>query len=363
MAPAANPATETKSVRLEDLLQEALARKASDLHLVSGSRPTLRIAKMLSAMNYPVMDARALEMIIGPHLAEDLREKFFKTGSVNFALTLPQLGRFRVNVYRSRGEIGSAIRVLALPVKPLKELGLPISIAPILFKTSGMILITGATGSGKSTTLASMVDHIAKSDHPKKIVTIEDPVEYEITSNNSLIVQREVGTDTPTFNEALLDALRQDPNVVVIGELRDSESIMTSLTAAETGHLVLATLHTPDAPSAITRMVSAIPPAQQELARTLLAGSLQCVAAQELLPGADGKSMALASELLMVTDAVRRMIRENKPEQLYDVIQTGTNLGMVSKDLSLAMLAKTGKITKEQALQRMRTPQLMQSLG
>lgn len=344
---------------LAELLTQAVARKASDLHLTVGYPPTLRVAKELQAMQVPPLDARGMEILLGPHINEANREQFFKAGSVNFALTLPNLGRFRVNIYRSKGDIGAAIRVLALPIRPLKELGLPISMAPLLFKSSGMILVTGATGSGKSTTLASMVDHVAKSEKPKKVITIEDPIEYEIGGTHSLVVQREVGTDTPSFNEALIDALRQDPNVLVIGELRDAESIMTSLIAAETGHLVLATLHTPDAPSTITRMISAIPPAQQELARSLLAGSLQAVMAQELLPAADGKSLTLACELLMVTDAVRQMIRQNKPEQLYDVIQTGTNLGMVSKDLSLTMLVKGGKITRETAMPRMRTPQML----
>jgi twitching motility protein PilT len=229
----------------------------------------------------------------------------------------------------------------------------------LLFRPSGMIIVTGATGSGKTTTLASIVDHLSKTERPRKIVSVEDPIEYEIPHGNGLVVQREVGTDTPSFNEALIDALRQDPNIIVIGELRDSESVLTSLMAAETGHLVFTTLHTPDAPSTISRMISAVPPSQQELARSLLAATLQMVIAQELLPRADKQSLVLAVEVLVVTDVVRRLIRENKPEQIYDIMHTGAGAGMVSKDQSLIILARSGAITREVALPRMRMPQML----
>jgi len=344
---------------LKDLLQTAVSQNASDIHLVVGARPTLRVAKELKALDLPPLESKTIEALLIPYLKDDQKHKLEKEGRLNYAQTMAGLGRFRISLYRSHGEYGAALRVLALPVRPLMDIGLPVNVLPLLHRTSGMLIVTGATGSGKSTTLASIVDYLNKGDKPRKVITIEDPIEYEHSSANGIVVQREVGTDTPTFYEALVDALRQDPNIIVIGELRDPESIMTSLLAAETGHFVLTTLHTPDAPSTITRILSAVPSGQQDLVRSLLGSTLQAVIAQELLPRVDKKGLSLVAEVLVATEAVRRIIRENKPEQLYDIIQTSSGLGMVSRDQSLVALVKKGLLAKEVAVTRMRMPQLL----
>jgi twitching motility protein PilT len=363
-AQAAAPAVPGAAAPIMALLKAANDFKASDLHLVAGAKPTMRIAKELVPFEGKELSSKEIEGLLYPVMEEWQRKKFNAETRLNFVFSLPSLGRCRVCIYKAKGEVGAALRLLSLPVKPLEQLGLPPSVMPMLHRRAGIIFVTGATGSGKSTTLASIVDFINRGKSPCKILTIEDPIEYEHPAGvHGIVVQREVGTDTPSFSHALHDALRLDPNIIVIGELREADAILTALTAAETGHLVMTTLHTPDAPGIVNRLISTVPPAQQEQARMMLAATLQMVICQELIAAGDKKNVVLLPEVLIATDVVRRLIREGKPEQIYDIMQTGTAQGMVSKDMALVTLVKKGQITKEQAIPRMRNPQLLDVQG
>jgi twitching motility protein PilT len=337
-------------------LEEAVKKKASDLHIVVGIPPTLRVNGELVTMKAESVTPRASREALYGILDLDQRGMFEKNMELNFAYAIPELGRFRVNVYVSRGNVEAAFRIIAVKPRPIEELGLPAIVSELSRKASGLVLITGAAGQGKTTTLASMIDLINREGRKYRIVTIEDPIEYQHHNQNSVIIQREVGIDTRSFNSALVQSLRQDPNIICIGELRDLETISTALTAAETGHLVLATLHTPDAPQCVDRVVDVFPSHQQQQIRYQLASCLEGVIAQKLLPRKDGKGVAVVVEALIGTSAVRNLIRENKIEQLYGVMQTGSAHGMIFMDDALKALLDRELITHELAIARARDP-------
>ena len=330
--------------------------KASDFHIVVGIPPTVRVNGELALISdKPVTSLDSKEAIYGI-LTDEHRRSFEKSWELNFAYSLPELGRFRVNVYSARGNVEAALRLISAEPRTVAELGLPDIVNQLSRRPSGLILVTGPAGQGKTTTLAAMINQINCEHKKSRIVTIEDPIEYLHENINGIVIQREVGIDTKSFNDALVQSLRQDPNVICIGEMRDLGTIATALTAAETGHLVMATLHAPDAPQCIDRIVDVFPAHQQQQIRVQLASSLEAIIGQRLLPREDGNGRVMAMEVLMGTPAVKNLIRDRKTEQLYGVMQTGGSFGMVLMDDSLKKLYDKGVITLDVALSKAREP-------
>jgi twitching motility protein PilT len=345
-------------MELNEILQVALRGGASDIHLKAGLPPMFRVDGTL----VPLKDGKRLSpediarMVFGI-MNEFQKEKFKASNEVDLAYGVPGLGRFRVNVFQQRGTVGCVLRVIPFKVMTIKDLNLPPILEKVALEERGLILVTGTTGSGKSTTLAAMVDHInaTETDH---IMTIEDPIEFLIRDKRSVINQREVGVDTVSFSQALKSALRQDPDVILVGEMRDLETIETALTAAETGHLVLSTLHTLDAVETINRIVSAFPPYQQKQVRLQLGAILRAVVSQRLVPRADGKGRVAAVEVLRTTARVREMIEDkDRTKELEDAISQGfQTYGMQSFDQSLMSLVKQNLITYEEAKRQATNP-------
>ncbi len=303
----------------------------------------------------------ALKKMIYSILSDYQKEKFEKDWELDFSLALPGLDRFRANVHLQRGSVEAAFRRIPLFLPKIEELGLPSVICDLARRPNGLVLITGPTGMGKTTTLASMINLI-NEERSSVMVCIEDPIEYIHQNKKSIIKQREVFSDTRSFAEALKRCLRQDPDVIVVGEMRDLETIATALTAAETGHLVLATLHTPDAPQTIERIIDVFPPFQQQQVRLQLSDSLQGVVSQLLLPRASGTGRVLATEIMVATSGVRNLIREQAIEQLPTVIQTGGQFGMKSMDKSLKELYQSGIISYDVALSKAKNPEEFKQL-
>lgn len=347
------------TIDLPTLLADVVSRGGSDLHLIHGIPPIARIAGEIGALPYPAMTSESILSILDPYLQDFHRETFKKEMRVNFSYTIADTGRFRFNLYMATGTAGATIRVIPVKTYPLSSLGLPPIVGNLAHKKAGIIFVTGSTGSGKSTTMAAMLEWVNQTGKPGKVITIEDPIESLFKPCRSIFVQREVGVDTPTFDIGILDSLRQDPDIICVGEMRDSESIRAALLAAETGHLVVTTLHTRDASKTAQRIVSAVPSADQDSLREQLAMTLEAVISQELLPRADGKGLVLACEILIATSAVRQLIRENKLEAINDAIQAGAQVGMVSKDSFIKNLYSKKMITKEVALEHMRNPDLL----
>ncbi|MDD5655906.1 MAG: PilT/PilU family type 4a pilus ATPase [Elusimicrobia bacterium] len=343
---------------LATLLGDVATRGGSDLHLIHGIPPIARVAGDIGALPYPVLNSEGIRELTSPYLNDVQQECLKKELRVNCAHTIGE-GRYRFSVYMALGTVGASIRVLPKKNYPLSVLGLPPVVGTLALKKSGIILITGATGSGKSTTMAAMLEWINQGGRPGKVITIEDPIETIFTPCRCIFVQREVGVDTPSFSAGILDSLRQDPDVLCIGELRDAKSIYAAITAAETGHLVLTTLHTRDASKTVQRIVTGVATGEQETIREQLALSLEAVISQELLPRADGKGLVVCCEVLIATPAVRQMIRENKLEAVNDAIQAGMQIGMMSKDVSIKNLYAKKLITRETALERMRNPETL----
>ncbi|MCS7184543.1 MAG: type IV pilus twitching motility protein PilT [bacterium] len=337
-------------VSIEELLKIMAERKASDLHITAGSPPVLRIDGILVPTEYEKLTVEMCQKLIYSILDEKQRKKFEETSELDCSFGVKGIGRIRMNVYRQRGAIGAALRAIPSTFYTFEELGLPAIVYEVVKKTKGLVLVTGPTGSGKSTTLASMINYI-NENRACHIVTIEDPIEYSHSHKKSIINQREVGSDTYSFAEALKHVLRQDPDVILIGEMRDFETIQAALTIAETGHLVFATLHTPDAPSSINRIIDVFPPHQQSQVRTQLSMTLQAVFSQLLLPKAQGFGRVLACEVLIATAAVRNLIREGKVEQLYNQMQTGSKFGMQTFNQALYELVLKKQILLETALE------------
>jgi len=346
---------------LRDLLKLSIERKASDLHLTENSPPILRIDGQLTLTDRSLLTKESLKKGIYGILSDKQKEKFEQDLELDFSLALEGLERFRVNIHIQRGCVEAAFRRIPLYVPNINDLGLPEAILDFARKPSGLVLITGITGSGKTTTLASMIN-IINEDRPCMIMCIEDPIEYVHKNKKAVIKQREVFSDTHSFAEALKRCLRQDPDVIVVGEMRDLETISTALTAAETGHLVLATLHTPDAAQTIERVIDVFPSHQQQQVRLQISAALQGVVCQTLIPHVNGEGRVLASEVLVATPAIRNLIRERSVEQIPTAIQTGIQYGMHTMDMSLKILFENGMISYEEAITRVKSKEEFEQL-
>ncbi len=341
-------------LHIDDLLRYAVSIGASDLHLTANMPPTVRLHGALRPMeDVGRLDIQTLRDMIFGILPQTQRERFEAEHELDTSHTIPGVGRFRVNVCLQRGSIAVALRPIPHEIPEFASLGLPEPVRSFTDLRRGLVLVTGPTGSGKSTSLASMVDIINRTK-PLHIITVEDPIEFLHGHKRSIISQREVGSDTESFSQALRRVLRQDPDVILDGELRDLETISTALTAAETGHLVFATLHTQDAPSTIDRVIDVFPPNQQDQIRIQLGSSLQGVVTQQLIPTADGSGRCVAAEVLVCTPAIQNLIRGAKTHQIYSLMQTGGQLGMQTMDQSLALMVRQGIITQGVALDRCR---------
>jgi twitching motility protein PilT len=335
-----------------ELLLEVLERRASDLHITAASKPMVRVrGRLVELDGYPTLGPTDTREIVYSILTNDQRQRLETDWQIDFAYAIPNVARFRVNAYFQRGAIGAAFRLIPAEIKSIEELGLPAVCHELAHKPRGFVLVTGPTGSGKSTSLAAIIDEINRSrnDH---ILTIEDPIEFLHAHKQCMVNQREIGSDASTFAQGLKAALRQDPDVILVGEMRDLETIHTALTAAETGHLVFATLHTQDAPQTIDRIIDVFPPAQQQQVRVQLSVALQGVITQQLLPTADGAGRVAACEVMIPTPAVRNLIREGKTHQIHSTMQTGSSSGMQTMDSALASLVRAGRITPKLAEQR-----------
>ncbi len=339
---------EKTAPKIENYLEQVVKTNGSDLHLQAGTPPMLRVDGVLKPVeNAPILEADAVEKLIFALLDEDQKAILLKDKEVDFSFAFGEFGRFRVNAFHERGNLAAALRLIPVKIRSLDELGMPKVLSKFTEYPRGLVLVTGPTGSGKSTTLAAMIDKINK-ERAVHIVTIEDPIEYAHHSQKAIVVQREIHYDTYSFGSALRSSLREDPDVVLIGEMRDLETIAAAITIAETGHLVLATLHTNSAAQSIDRIIDVFPPHQQQQIRVQVAGILQGICAQRLIPTVGGGRMA-AAEILVATGAVRNIIREGKTHQLDAVIQTGAEQGMQSMDKTLVQLIQAGKITYDEA--------------
>src|ERR687887_1985083 len=344
-------------LNIDDLLQQTVALGASDLHITVGSAPAVRLRGHLARLDgYLPFDGESTRALLYRILSSEQQKHLELQRQIDLAYEVPGLARFRVNVYFQREALGAAFRQIPQDIKSLEELGLPEQLHELATKPRGLVLVTGPTGSGKSTTLAAVIDEINRTRHDH-IVTIEDPIEFVHWHKNCLVNQREIGSDATSFADALRAALRQDPDVILLGEMRDLETISTALTAAETGHLVFGTLHTQSAPGTIDRIIDAFPAGQQGQIRVQLASTLEGVCTQALLPTAGGDGRVAALEILFPDDAVRNLIRQGKVEQIYSVMQTGTAKGMQTMEQSLAELVLRNVITLEDALSRSSRPE------
>jgi twitching motility protein PilT len=334
--------------KIEILLEEVVKRNASDLHLQVGMPPMLRIDGSLTPVAHTnPIDEKAIEELIFSLLDQDQKQILLRDKEFDFSFAFGDLGRFRVNGFHERGNLAAALRLIPNSIRTIDQLGMPQVLNKFTEYPRGLVLVTGPTGSGKSTTLAALVDKV-NTEQARHIITVEDPVEYTHKSKRSLVVQREVHYDTFSFSAALRSALREDPDVVLIGEMRDLETIAAAITIAETGHLVFATLHTNSASQSIDRMVDVFPPHQQPQVRAQLANILMAICSQRLIPALAGGRVA-AAEILVATPAVRNIIREGKSYQLEAVIQTGAEYGMQSMDRTLVNLIHTGVISYDEA--------------
>jgi twitching motility protein PilT len=334
------------------VLLEVVDRRASDLHLTVGAPPMVRVRGRLTPMEgYPTLTPTETREIVYSILSDSQRQRFENNWQLDFAYQIPGKARFRVNAYFQRAAVGAAFRLIPFEVVPLEQLGLSPAVAEFANKARGLVLVTGPTGSGKSTTLASLIDVINQT-REEHIMTIEDPIEFLHQHKKCIVNQRELGSDAISFGDALKAALRQDPDVILVGEMRDLETISTAITAAETGHLVFATLHTQDTPQTIDRIIDVFDSSQQGQIRAQLSVALQGIMTQMLLPTADGAGRCVATEVLVPTPAVRNLIREAKSHQIYSVLQTGGQFGMQTMDASLANLVRMGKITQQLAESR-----------
>lgn len=350
-----------QALTLPQLLQVCLDKHASDLHLSVGLPPAARIHGEIITLPFDNLDPETTQELIFSILNQDQIAKFNQDWELDLSLSIANLGRFRVNVFREKGFVEGSFRIVAPQIKSLEELGLSEAAVELSRRPNGLLLVTGPTGVGKTTTFNSLIEQINR-ERRCRIITIEDPIEYIHRHKKSVILQREVHTDTHSFEKALRHILRQDPDIIGVGEMRDLETISTAITAAETGHLVIATLHTSDAQQTIDRIVDVFPPHQQEQIRIQLANSLQGIISQQLLPTVEKKGRVLAYELLVATPAVRRLIRENKITQLDTFIQTGSEFGMQSMDRCLKALYQQGMIAYDVALSKAKNPAAFKEL-
>jgi twitching motility protein PilT len=346
---------------IDDLLEQMVAHGASDLHVTVGSPPAFRVrGHIVRAEQFDALTADDTRSLLYRVLTSEQQKNFELKRQLDFAYSMPGLARFRVNVYYQREAVSAAFRLIPQDIKTLEELRLPPILHSMATYPRGLVLVTGPTGSGKSTTLAAIIDEINRT-RAEHILTVEDPIEFVHRHKKCIVNQREIGPDASSFAEALKAALRQDPDIILVGEMRDLETISTALTAAETGHLVFGTLHTQSASSTIDRVIDVFPPAQQQQVRIMIANSLQAVVTQALLPTADGHGRIAALEVLLPDDAVRNLVRQAKVEQIYTVMQTSSSRGMQTMEQALADLVLRHVVTLDEALAA--TPRSEQLLG
>ena len=355
-------ATNAAHYSIDDLLERMVASGASDLHVTAGSEPAVRLNGRLERLeDFERLTPEDTQRLLYRILSTEQQKQFEIKRQIDISYSIPGVARFRVNIYFQRESLGAAFRLIPADLKSLEDLGMPQAIHELAEKPRGLVLVTGPTGSGKSTTLAAVIDKINRERHDH-IMTIEDPIEFLHRHKRCIVNQREIGPDATSFAEALRGALRQDPDVILLGEMRDLETIATALTAAETGHLVFATLHTQDAPSTVDRLIDVFPAAQQEQIRVQIAGTLQGVVTQTLLPRADGAGRVAAVEILLPDDAVRNLIRQAKVEQIYSVMQTGGKRGMQTLEQALVDLVMRGIVSQETAMTRSSRPEQLLGL-
>ncbi len=347
---------------LNDYLFDAIRMGASDLHITTGVPPAVRVNGKIRHLDYPPLTSNVTRELIYDILTGDQRQRFENELELDFSYSLPRTARFRVNVYLQRGAMGAVFRTIPHEIKSLRELGLPKVLESMAEKPRGLVLVTGPTGSGKSTTLAAMIDLINETRH-EHIMSVEDPIEFLHQHKKCIVNQREVNQDTKSFAQALKHVLRQDPDVILVGEMRDLETIALAVTAAETGHLVFGTLHTQDAPQTVDRIIDVFPPHQQHQVRTQLANALQGIVTQTLIPRRDGKGRVAACEILVPTPGIRNLIREGKNHQIYSAMQTGGKFGMQTMDAALVDLVRRGLISREEAEKRSSSPEELRRLA
>jgi twitching motility protein PilT len=349
-------------VPVPELLGVLLDKSGSDLHLTAGAPPVVRVnGELITVTDYPVLTPRALQGMVYAILPQKLRERFEQELELDMSYSLPGRARFRVNVFMQRDAVGAVFRVIPFEIMSIEDLGLPSVVADLARFPRGFVVVTGPTGSGKSTTLAAMVD-VVNRERAGHIMTVEDPIEFLHKHKTCIVNQREIGADTHSFSQALKHVLRQDPDVILVGEMRDLETIGTAITAAETGHLVFATLHTQDAPQTIDRIIDVFPPHQQQQVRVQLSTTLQGVVTQQLLPTADGQGRVAAIEVMIATPGIRNLVREGKVHQIYSAMQAGGRYGMQTMDMSLAQHVKAGRITQQMAFERCHDPEELDRL-
>ena len=345
-----------------DVLRRMVETRASDVHLSPGFQPAMRDKGKIQPMEgFPVLNGQQTREIVYGILNDDQRKRFENNKQLDFAYAIPGVARFRVNCFFQRGTVSAAFRLVPQEIPTLDSLAVPPVLRELTEKPRGFVLVTGPTGSGKSTTLAAMIDAI-NAGHQDHILTIEDPIEFLHTHKSSIVNQREIGSDAPDFALGLRAALREDPDVILVGEMRDLETISTALTAAETGHLVFATLHTQSTAQTVDRIIDVFPPEQQGQVRTQLSIALQGIVTQQLLPTMDGRGRVVSCEVLIPTPAIRNLIREGKTHQIYGALQTSGAVGMQTMDADLARLVRTGKVSRQLAEQRASVPEELNRL-
>ncbi len=345
---------------IEDILKVAKDAGASDVHLTVGIPPKMRVYGNLITMDYPkLLPADTLDILISI-MTETQRERFEERGEYDMSFSLPNVGRYRLNAFKQRGSIAMAFRLVGTEIPSPESLGIPKSIVDLYTRKRGLVLVTGPTGSGKSTTLAAVIDKI-NTCRDAHIITLEDPIEYLHQHKLSMVNQREIGLDSDNYSNALRAALREDPDVILIGEMRDFETISIAITAAETGHLVLSTLHTIGVASTVDRVIDVFPPHQQQQIRVQLANVLEAVISQQLIMTADGKGRVAAFEVMHANHAIRNLIREGKSHQIPSIIQTNRKIGMITMDDAIFQLYVDGRIDRDMAIQFAQDPDAMDS--
>jgi twitching motility protein PilT len=345
-----------EEVHIDDLLRMVVEKGGSDLHLVVGVSPIIRIDGQLTPTPFERVTPQDSQRLVYDILTDEQIQRFESTLELDCSYQVARVSRFRVNVYKDKGTVAAAFRAIPARIPTIEELGLPKILSDLTRKPRGLILVTGPTGSGKSTTLASMINQI-NTESSRHIITIEDPIEYLHTHRKSIINQRELGMDTKAFANALRASLREDPDVILVGEMRDNETMSTAISCAETGHLVFATLHTNSAASTVDRIVDVFPPEQQEQIRVQLSNNLEAVLTQQLLPRAGNPGRICAMEIMLASPAIRNLIREAKAHQITSAIQTSGGIGMQTMDQSLRDLYQRGSITLDEALARAMNPE------
>lgn len=349
--PVGPTATPIDEVHIDDLLREMLERGSSDLHICVGVPPVIRIDGGLTQLNYQKFEPMHTQRMMYDILSDEQIQRFEETWELDFSYSLENMSRFRVNIFKDKGNVAAAFRTIPMKIPTIKELGLPLVLESVARKPRGLVLVTGPTGSGKSTSLAAMI-HLINTESSVHIITIEDPIEYLHQHRMSIINQREVGQDTKEFANALRAALREDPDVILVGEMRDLETMQNAIRAAETGHLVFATLHTNSAAQTVDRVIDQFPVDQQEQIRLMLSNSLEAVMCQQLLPRAGMPGRICCMEIMLATPAVRNLIREAKSHQLTSIIQTSGQVGMMTMDQCLRDYYLKGLITYDDAIMR-----------